>query len=79
MKFEFDPKKSESNLKKHGIDFVQAQELWNDPNYLIIPARSITEKRYALIGKLEKRIWVCIFTFEKQKDKNNFCKESQKK
>jgi len=26
--FEFDEAKSQSNLEKHGIDFVQAQELW---------------------------------------------------
>ena len=31
MEFEFDPAKSESNLEKHGVDFVQAQQLWQDP------------------------------------------------
>jgi uncharacterized DUF497 family protein len=28
--FEYDEQKSASNLKKHGIDFVMAQELWID-------------------------------------------------
>jgi uncharacterized DUF497 family protein len=32
--FEFDPVKSLSNKDKHGIDFVEAQELWNDPDHL---------------------------------------------
>ena len=62
MEFEFDPAKSESNREKHGIDFVEAQELWDDPNHLIVPARSITEERYALIGEWKKTLWVCIFT-----------------
>ena len=30
MQFEYDPNKSDSNLEKHGIDFEEAQELWND-------------------------------------------------
>ena len=62
MEFEFDPAKSESNREKHGIDFVDAQELWDDPNHLIVPARSITEVRYALIGRWRNKIWTCIFT-----------------
>jgi uncharacterized DUF497 family protein len=28
--FEFDDKKSASNLSKHDIDFVSAQALWDD-------------------------------------------------
>jgi len=30
MEFEFDPKKSEANSTKHGIDFIQAQVLWDE-------------------------------------------------
>jgi uncharacterized DUF497 family protein len=62
MEFEFDPAKSESNREKHGIDFVEVQELWDDPNHLIVPDRSLTEERYALIGEWKKKLWVCIFT-----------------
>jgi uncharacterized DUF497 family protein len=62
MEFEFDPAKSESNREKHGIDFVEAQELWDDTNHLIVPARSLTEERYALIAKRNKKVWTCIFT-----------------
>lgn len=40
MKFEFDPSKSESNRDKHGIDFTQAQRLWEDPDRLVVPART---------------------------------------
>ena len=30
MDFEFDPEKSDVNKRKHGIDFNEAQVLWND-------------------------------------------------
>ncbi|MEX2579110.1 MAG: BrnT family toxin [Verrucomicrobiales bacterium] len=62
MEFEFDPEKSVANRAKHGIDFVEAQELWGDPKHLIVPARSTTEARYALIGEYDDKVWVCIFT-----------------
>lgn len=32
--FEFDPDKSAANKAKHGIDFVEAQALWDDPDLL---------------------------------------------
>ena len=34
MRFEFDPAKSDANKVKHGIDFVEAQGIWNDANRL---------------------------------------------
>ncbi len=41
--FEFDEAKSRANESKHGIDFVEAQALWLDPNLLRLPARSDAE------------------------------------
>ena len=41
--FEFDPKKSESNLEKHGIDFVDAQAIWQDSDFIEVMARSDDE------------------------------------
>lgn len=35
--FEFDSAKSESNRSKHGMDFVEAQGLWNDSMLLPRP------------------------------------------
>ena len=60
--FEFDEKKSLKNKVKHGIDFVEAQELWCDEAGVVIDARSDDERRYALISKLEGKAWVTIFT-----------------
>jgi len=62
MEFDFDPNKSDSNLKKHGIDFTEAQLIWLDERHLIVPARSSTEIRYAAIGLIEDKLWTCIFT-----------------
>jgi uncharacterized DUF497 family protein len=50
MEFEFDPKKSESNKDKHGIDFVEAQALWDDPDLLESPARTKDEPRFLVVG-----------------------------
>ena len=60
--FEFDPKKSESNQKIHGIDFVQAQELWNDPYLLEIPAKTVDEPRFLVIGSIEGKYWSAVIT-----------------
>jgi hypothetical protein len=62
MEFEFDPEKSSSNKEKHGIDFFEAQELWGDPRHVLVPARSTSENRYAVIGMTQGKIWTCIFT-----------------
>jgi len=51
--FEFDERKSHSNRRKHGIDFVEAQALWNDPYLIEIPALTSDEERFLVIGKIE--------------------------
>ena len=63
MKFEFDPKKSKSNKTKHGIDFIEAQELWNDVDYLEIPAITTDEPRFLVIGKIGEKHWTGIITY----------------
>lgn len=67
MDFEYDPDKNKDNLKKHGIDFDDAKKLWNDVNCIVIPARTIDEKRYLLISKLNDKLWSAIFTIRENK------------
>ena len=67
MTFEYDNQKSERNKKKHGIDFVEAQLLWEDPDVIMIPARTVGEARYLLIGMYDNKIWSAIFTVRNQK------------
>lgn len=61
--FEFDETKSKSNLKEHGIDFVQAQALWEDTQLLEIPARTVDEPRSLVIGTIEGKHWSAVITF----------------
>ena len=61
--FEFDAPKSESNRTKHGIDFVEAQRLWNDPMLLEIPAKTDDEPRYLLIGTIDAKHWSAVITY----------------
>jgi uncharacterized protein len=52
MPFEYDPKKSASNKRKHGIDFVEAQLLWDDPNCVAFPSAEPQEQRFILVAEL---------------------------
>ncbi|WP_461834291.1 BrnT family toxin [Desulfothermus sp.] len=67
MGFEFDPQKNKKNKEKHGIDFVEAQKLWEDPYRVEIPARYVDEPRYLLIGRIKEKYWSAIFTYRSDK------------
>jgi len=62
MEFDFDAGKNQLNKQKHGIDFFEAQQLWEDPYMLVIPARSLDEERWVIIGKIEANYWSAIYT-----------------
>jgi uncharacterized protein len=57
VQFEYDLVKSQTNYAKHGIDFDEAQMLWNDVYRVEIQARSTTEPRFIVIGKIGTRHW----------------------
>ncbi len=77
MKFEFDPNKSISNKEKHGIDFNEAQVLWDDPERLEITAKTVEELRYMLIGKIQNKHWSAIFTIRAKKTRIISVRRSQ--
>ena len=60
--FEFDEQKSKANLKKHGINFVDAQTLWEDPGLVEIPAKTSDEPRFLIIGLIEGKHWSAVVT-----------------
>ncbi|MFO7657789.1 MAG: BrnT family toxin [Bacteroidales bacterium] len=62
MQFEFDENKSKINRKKHGIDFIEAQKLWEDPERIEIEARLTDEPGYLLLAVLNDVCWSAIFT-----------------
>ena len=61
--FEYDDIKSNSNLEKHGIDFVMAQELWNDPDLIEVQARSENEPRFLIVAQLANKHWSAVITY----------------
>jgi len=63
MEFEFDPQKSDGNKIKHGIDFDEAQELWDDPDLVEIPVETNDEPRYLVIGKISGKHWSGVITY----------------
>lgn len=67
MEFEFDENKSKINQEKHGIDFVEAQQLWIDPNKIELLAKTEDEPRFMLIGKIGGKHWSAIITYRQTK------------
>ncbi|TET68489.1 MAG: BrnT family toxin [Candidatus Aminicenantes bacterium] len=67
MEFEFDSHKSEENKKRHGMDFVEAQMLWDDPDRIEVPARTIDKPRFIVIGKIADTYWSGIITYRGEK------------
>jgi len=67
MKFEYDENKSRINKIKHGIDFIEAQQLWQNENALIVPANIIDDEiRYALISRYNQKCYTAIFTLRNE-------------
>ena len=67
MDFEYDERKSLANLEKAGIDFIDAQALWFDPDLLEIQARTDDEPRYLAIGLIGSRHWSAVVTYRGEK------------
>lgn len=63
MEFEFDPKKSSGNKVKHGIDFVDAQVLWDDPDLIEIPVKTVDEPRFLVVGRIGGKHWSGVITY----------------
>jgi uncharacterized protein len=65
--FEFDEEKSQANAEKHGIDFVEAQALWSDPNLIEIPAKTVDEPRFLVIGRISGKHWSAVITHRSER------------
>jgi hypothetical protein len=66
MIFEFDPNKNKSNKNKHDIDFYEAQQLWEDPDFIEIPIKTTDEQRLLIIGKIAEKHWSAIITYRNE-------------
>ncbi|MGC8605123.1 MAG: BrnT family toxin [Desulfomonilaceae bacterium] len=67
MIFEFDPVKSRHNKEKHGINFLEAQSPWNDPDLIEIPAKTRDEPGFLVIGRIQGKHWSGIITYRSEK------------
>lgn len=65
--FEFDEEKSHANASKHGIDFVAAQALWCDPYLIEIPAKTVDEPRFLVIGRINGKHWSAVVTHRSER------------
>jgi uncharacterized protein len=63
MDFEYDEVKSRANKVKHGIDFAEAQALWDDADLLEIPAKTEDEPRTIVIGRIGEKHWSAVITY----------------
>lgn len=50
MDFEWDPRKSASNLRKHGVDFSDAATVFDDDLARTIPDEESGEERFVTMG-----------------------------
>lgn len=67
--FEWDEAKSLLNLRKHGVDFIEAQKAFLDVRRLILfdKMHSLSERRYFCIGKVNNAIMTVRFTYRQCK------------
>lgn len=65
MRFEWDPRKAASNLRRHGVSFDEASTAFGDPLARLIddPRHSVGEHRMVLLGRsVQDRLLVVMFT-----------------
>jgi len=68
MIFEYNEHKSSINKQKHGINFQEAQKLWEDPYAFELPSpQSEDEERFLVLGKIDSKNYTAIITY---RDKN---------
>lgn len=54
MRFEWDPGKAKSNLRKHAVSFPEAATVFADPLALVVED-ALHDERAIIIGESEKR------------------------
>jgi uncharacterized DUF497 family protein len=78
MEFEFDIEKSRTNKIKHGIDFTEAQLLWEDSERVEIPAKTEDEIRLMVIGLIGNKHWSAVITYRNDKTRIISARRSQR-
>jgi uncharacterized DUF497 family protein len=79
VEFEYDPDKSKTNARKHGIDFEQARLLWSDAKRVEFVARFADETRLGLVGGIRGETMDRNFHHQRRTRKDNLREEGEKK
>ena len=63
MRITFDPKKRAETLRTRGLDFVDAEEMFEGPKYTILDSRfDYPEDRFITVGLLRGRMVILVWT-----------------
>jgi len=62
MKFEWDEVKNQTNIRKHGLDFKDAPQIFDGPMLVDLdPRQEYEEERWIGIGLLRNRVVVVVY------------------
>jgi uncharacterized DUF497 family protein len=62
VRFEWDERKNEENLRKHGLDFADCHEVFESPMLVAADKReAYGENRYVALGFLRQMVVVLVF------------------
>ena len=64
--FEWDDEKAANNLRKHGVTFYEACEVFFDPFFRLVDAGAEEETRQAAIGYTERSRCLCVVHVERE-------------
>jgi uncharacterized protein len=66
MKFEWDEGKNQTNIRKRGLDFADAPEMFDGPMLISVDDREdYGEERYIGFGLVQSRLMVVVYTERK--------------
>ncbi len=66
MVYEYDSAKSDANSQKHGIDFHEAQRLWDMPYTQTVARKYDEEQRWLIIGTIDNTHWTAAITYREK-------------
>jgi uncharacterized protein len=68
MEFEWDEAKRLANVKRHGLDFMRAKEIWQGPVLEIASSQTHHgEERVIALGRVEGRLIAVVFTWRQER------------
>lgn len=65
MRFEWDERKRIANLEKHGLDFLDAGELFDTP-HIVVPSTHSSEERFLAVGVIQGRFVTVVYAMRSE-------------